>query len=30
VLGTGNATQRLKNGQTILVDGTNGVVKTIP
>jgi pyruvate,water dikinase len=27
VLGTGNATQRLKNGQTIVVDGTNGVVQ---
>jgi pyruvate,water dikinase len=29
VLGTGDATRRLKNGQTVVVDGTNGVVQTI-
>jgi len=29
VLGTGDATRRLKNGQTVVVDGTNGVVQAI-
>lgn len=27
VLGTSNATRQLKNGQTVVVDGTNGVVQ---
>ena len=29
VLGTGDATRRLRNGQTVVVDGTNGVVQAI-
>jgi pyruvate,water dikinase len=29
VLGTGDATRRLKNGQTVTVDGTNGVVQAV-
>ncbi len=29
VLGTGDATRRLKNGQTVVVDGTSGVVQAI-
>ena len=29
VLGTGDATRRLRNGQTVIVDGANGVVQII-